>query len=58
MHAAVELEQKEEVDPPDEKFTADWMNQMCENMGEAAFSHALKEGGRLSYEDALAGTRQ
>ena len=43
---------------PDEKFTAYWIAIMRETLGEAAFSTAMTEGGKLSYAEAMVETRK
>jgi len=57
--AAMELRRKgNQPDPSDEKFTAHWTEKIRETVGEEAFSEAMAEGGKLSYEEAIAETRE
>lgn len=44
--------------PTDEKFTAHWTTKMRDMLGETTFSDAIAEGGKLSYEEAMAETRK
>lgn len=56
--AAMELRKKGyKPDPADKKFIEYWTGRMQETLGEANFSEAMTEGGKLSYEEVLTETR-
>jgi hypothetical protein len=45
------------LSPADEKFVLYWTAKMREILGEEPFSAAMAEGGKLSYEKAMAETQ-
>lgn len=61
LYGAAEMELRKkgnQLAQPDEKFVAHWTAKMSETLGEENFPIALAEGGKLSYEEAMAETRK
>jgi predicted ATPase/DNA-binding SARP family transcriptional activator len=57
--AASELGRKEaKLDAAEEKFAEYWTTKIRETLGEEIFVEAMAEGGKLSYEQAVAETRK
>ena len=46
-----------QLDLADKKFVVYWTSKMRETLGDENFSAAMAEGGRLTFEEAMAETR-
>ena len=61
LFGAAEMELRRmgyQLTQPDEKFLKYWAAKMRGTIGEENFSAAMAEGGKLSYEEAMAETRK
>lgn len=61
LYGAAEMELRRkgyQLAQSDEKFVAHWTAKMRETLDETTFSAAMAEGAKLSYEEAMAETRE